>query len=245
MLTCVGVANSSMNPDPEPVHAGPIQVFIMAGQPACVQVPYLSIWCPSHHSKWVDSLPPHTTAWLPGGADSACCWLRLRECVLGRVGGHENKSLIPRLSTRRPVQHGGVRLGSMVKKCPIGRGRGVVVPPPPSPSPACAVLGTRHSGAAMSGLGTSKGGGRYNGDVFVSCAKYQLALSSPPSRSTLQASDQPLVTASHRVQSATSRNTLRHIKKSRMRRRLASASLTTAKKTARMAAAASREAGTL
>ena len=97
----------------------------------------------------------------------------------------------------------------------------------------------------MSGLGTSTGGGRYNGDVFVSCAKYQLALSSPPSRSTLQASDQPLVTASHRVQSATSRNTLRHIKKSRMRRRLASASLTTAKKTARMAAAASRETGTL
>ena len=141
MLTCVGVANSSMNPDPEPVHAGPIQVFIMAGQPACVQVPYLSIWCPSHHSKWVDSLPPHTTAWLPGGADSACCWLRLRECVLGRVGGHENKSLIPRLSTRRPVQHGGVRLGSMVKKCPIGRGRGVVVPPPPNPSPACASSG--------------------------------------------------------------------------------------------------------
>ena len=37
MLTCVGVADSSMNPDPEPVHAGPIQVFIMAGQPACVE----------------------------------------------------------------------------------------------------------------------------------------------------------------------------------------------------------------
>ena len=41
MLTCVGVADSSMNPDPEPVHDGPIQVFIMAGQPACVEVPRL------------------------------------------------------------------------------------------------------------------------------------------------------------------------------------------------------------
>ena len=37
----VGVANSSMNPDPEPVNGGPIQVFIMAGQPACVEVPCL------------------------------------------------------------------------------------------------------------------------------------------------------------------------------------------------------------
>ena len=35
MLTCFGVANSSMNPDPEPVHDGPIQVYIMSGQPAC------------------------------------------------------------------------------------------------------------------------------------------------------------------------------------------------------------------
>ena len=35
MLTCFGVADSSMNPDPEPVHDGPIQVYIMAGQPAC------------------------------------------------------------------------------------------------------------------------------------------------------------------------------------------------------------------
>ena len=35
MLTCFGVANSSMNPDPEPVHDGPIQVYIMSGQPTC------------------------------------------------------------------------------------------------------------------------------------------------------------------------------------------------------------------
>ena len=35
MLACFGVANSSMNPDPDPVHDGPIQVFIMSGQPAC------------------------------------------------------------------------------------------------------------------------------------------------------------------------------------------------------------------
>ena len=41
LLMLVGVANSSMNPDPEPVNGGPIQVFIMAGQPACVEVPCL------------------------------------------------------------------------------------------------------------------------------------------------------------------------------------------------------------
>ena len=35
MLTRFGVANSSMNLDQEPVHAGLIQVYIMAGQPAC------------------------------------------------------------------------------------------------------------------------------------------------------------------------------------------------------------------
>ena len=32
LLTCFDVANSSMNPDPEPVHDGPIQVYIMSGQ---------------------------------------------------------------------------------------------------------------------------------------------------------------------------------------------------------------------
>ena len=46
MLTCFEVASSSMNPDPEPVHDGPIQVFIMCGQPACesavFMVPHLT-----------------------------------------------------------------------------------------------------------------------------------------------------------------------------------------------------------
>ena len=92
--------------------AGPRRAYpsLHHGGPASM---CLSIWCPgpSHHSL---------ASW---GADSACCWLPLRGCVLGRVGGHENKSLIPRLLTRRPVQHGGVRLRSMVKKCPIGRDR--------------------------------------------------------------------------------------------------------------------------
>ena len=40
MLTRFGVANSSMNPDPEPVHAGPIQVFIMAGPAGVLRVPF-------------------------------------------------------------------------------------------------------------------------------------------------------------------------------------------------------------
>ena len=38
-LTCIGVANST-----EPVHDGPIQVFIMAGQLACLR----GLSCVSH-----------------------------------------------------------------------------------------------------------------------------------------------------------------------------------------------------
>ena len=40
-LTCLGVANST-----EPVHDGPVQVFIMAGQPACLR----GRSCVSHHT---------------------------------------------------------------------------------------------------------------------------------------------------------------------------------------------------
>ena len=70
--------------------AGPRRAYpsLHHGGPASM---CLSIWCPgpSHHSL---------ASW---GADSACCWLPLRGCVLGRVGGHENKSLI------RGFQHAG------------------------------------------------------------------------------------------------------------------------------------------
>jgi len=48
-----------MNPDPEPVHAGPIQVYIMSGQPRVESAIFVA---------------PHVLP-QPG---SACSWLRPR-----------------------------------------------------------------------------------------------------------------------------------------------------------------------
>ena len=104
MLTCFGVANSSMNPDPEPVHDGPIQVYIMSGQPACVEGPVLM--APPPH--------PHPLAWL-----CICSCLRSRARIEPLNPEPSVRTLISRFSTPRPVQHGGVRLRGR-SKCPLG-----------------------------------------------------------------------------------------------------------------------------
>ena len=109
MLTCLGLASSSvesMNPDPEPVHAGPIQVFIMAGLLACQMV-----GAASHQQG------------------SACFWLRSVMRVRARVEppaphgpqcvcGHKIPLHSARLWTPRPVQHGGIRPRRRVQKVP-------------------------------------------------------------------------------------------------------------------------------
>ena len=73
MLTCVGVANSSMNPDPEPVHAGPIQVFILAG--------------PASMLKCYVCMVPHITTLAPLGGGLTLHRPGFALCTLsGRIG---------------------------------------------------------------------------------------------------------------------------------------------------------------
>ena len=62
-LTCLGVANST-----EPVHDGPVQVFIMAGQPACLR----GLSCVSHHTL---------AAWDTGSPHALGCPFILKRCA--------------------------------------------------------------------------------------------------------------------------------------------------------------------
>ena len=153
-------------------------------------------------------------------------------------------------NSRRPVKHGGVRLRRVVHKSPIsskpsapgGRVPASHTPCPPPPlAPSSRARDRGYKGRLHPG--SSPTGETSRRCRLVLSALLELAAIAFPL--TLQASDQPVVTASHQVQFATSSNTSSHTRNIRIRQRLALASLTTMewkrRTSVRMVAAASQK----